>query len=1061
MKPNSKSVSGRNRPAVASLAALLTSSALLAILAPPASAVAQEPPTYSSTTQWGLELIGAPVAWAYGYTGAGVTVTVGDTGIDTTHPAFTDKINLTLSKNYVLPYAGASYDSEQITDLEGHGTHVSGIIAASASSKAPGVAYDANLVMLRVLTDPDCANGACEAPGIPDATASSLLDFATFQDVRIYNASYGPTVTTKGLQAWPQTTIDSDEEAAALKAISQGKIIVAAAGNARDANPIAGQNPSGLALDPFIRPGVNANAGVYIDGGNNFDFSNLLNQSGLIIAVTSVDKNKNIVNYAQTCGVTASWCVAAPGGDSDNRNINDPTGIYSTIPLSNKTTATDGYGFWSGTSMAAPMVSGALAVLSQAYPAYDSAGSCACPVRHRRECRRSSGGQRNLRLWHDPSRPGDRRTNDACRGRVRPGRRPGDDVLEPAARYGRRFQQDRRRVPNHRRTDHGGRRRHGERGGARRRWNADPWRRNDRKLRRDAGRLWLDQWRHSRQWSPQCRTIAELQRPRELLWRRLAGQRSVDRHVAWHIDVQWQCDARAGAQTRVNVDGDLEIPGGPGTYDKIIVEGASHIFAANGVLAPILRNIPGGFNTYDPTIGSSFPFLTASSGASVAGSFTGLSQPVDGLPINARFDLVYSPTSITLDVTPKSYLALAAMAPLNPNQQALAAALDRARPPAGPALTGTPATIFYALYGQETVAGDASALSAMSGQGQAAAPAALLDAYADFSNVIANRQAMLLAGLGDVQAALTPNIALSYASGTGVNLQALADASGPFAVQTPAGAAPRSAWTAWGEAYGGAARVGDLNGVPGSEASSGGFAVGADGALAPDVVAGGALGYTSSSTNSGNTTATGNTYAGALYATWTPGSLVFDGRLAAGPSTGGASRGVTFPGESVTASSSMNGWGELAAADAGYRFDLMGSTFKPFVGLTGQTFSRRAFTETSDFGLSFPSQSFDRATSEVGLWATRLFHSDSTTYMLQAKASWTNDFGNQGLTTQAALLDQPFTIAAANPGGSAAVIAVNFAAWRMENVAVFFQYQGEFRSNATSNQGSVGVRMIW
>lgn len=336
------------------------------------------------------------------------------------------------------------------------------------------------------------------------------------------------------------------------------------------------------------------------------------------------------------------------------------------------------------------------------------------------------------------------------------------------------------------------------------------------------------------------------------------------------------------------------------------------------------------------------------------------------------------------------------MVPLNANQQGLAAALDRARPPAGPALFGTQATIFYALYGQQDVSGAADALSAMSGQGQAAAPGALLDAYAGFSNVIANRQAMLAFGLGDVQAALTPNIALSYANGTGPNVQALADAGGPFAVLSTAGA---SLWTTWGQAYGRASRVGDANGLPGADFSSGGFAVGGDGAFAPNFVAGGALGYTHTSTDSANTSATGNTYAGALYATWTPGSLVFDGRLAAGPSTGGASRGIMFPGESLTASSSMNGWGGLAAADAGYRFDLMGATFQPFVGLTGLTFSRGAFTETSDFGLSFASQSFNRVTSEVGLWATKLLHSDATTYMLQAKASWTNDFGNDGLTT--------------------------------------------------------------
>ena len=253
----------------------------------------------------------------------------------------------------------------------------------------------------------------------------------------------------------------------------------------------------------------------------------------------------------------------------------------------------------------------------------------------------------------------------------------------------------------------------------------------------------------------------------------------------------------AGADTRVNVDGNLQIPGGPRTYDKIIVQGAGNTFLANGVLTPVLRNIPGGTNIYTPSIGAQFPFLTVSGGASVTGSYSGLSQPAIGLPINARFDLIYAPTSLTLDVTPQSYLALAAMVPLNANQQALAAALDRVRPAAGPALSGPQATVFYALYQQQNVFGDATALAAISGEGQAATPGALLDAYAGFSDVIANRQSMLAMGIGDVQATLTPAIALSYANGAGPNVAALADAGGAFTALAPAGAAPKSPWTTW------------------------------------------------------------------------------------------------------------------------------------------------------------------------------------------------------------------------------------------------------------------------
>ena len=97
----------------------------------------------------------------------------------------------------------------------------------------------------------------------------------------------------------------------------------------------------------------------------------------------------------------------------------------------------------------------------------------------------------------------------------------------------------------------------------------------------------------------------------------------------------------ATATTRVNVDGNLQIPGGPRTYDKIVAEGAGHSFAIGGTLMPILRAIPGGSNDFTPALGSWFPFLTALDGAS---STKMPLQPSQETAPNTRFDVLYAPT---------------------------------------------------------------------------------------------------------------------------------------------------------------------------------------------------------------------------------------------------------------------------------------------------------------------------------------------------------------------------------------------------------------------------------
>lgn len=90
--------------------------------------------------------IGAPAAWAAGYTGAGVTVAVLDTGVDQTHPDLADR------EVAEANFAGTPDDQDHF----GHGTHVASIVAgtgAKSGGRYRGVADGASILDVKVLDD--------------------------------------------------------------------------------------------------------------------------------------------------------------------------------------------------------------------------------------------------------------------------------------------------------------------------------------------------------------------------------------------------------------------------------------------------------------------------------------------------------------------------------------------------------------------------------------------------------------------------------------------------------------------------------------------------------------------------------------------------------------------------------------------------------------------------------------------------------------------------------------------------------------------------------------------
>ncbi|WP_413585101.1 S8 family serine peptidase [Bdellovibrio sp. HCB274] len=121
----------------------------------------------------GLTLIKAPQVWSMSR-GKGARVMVIDSGIDKNHPVFAGRIEQV--RNYTDE--GGEQD---VTDTEGHGTHVAGIIAAQAAVEAVGVAPEAKLLIAKVCGIKGCTN---------DAVARAL-GWALREDVDVVNLSLG------------------------------------------------------------------------------------------------------------------------------------------------------------------------------------------------------------------------------------------------------------------------------------------------------------------------------------------------------------------------------------------------------------------------------------------------------------------------------------------------------------------------------------------------------------------------------------------------------------------------------------------------------------------------------------------------------------------------------------------------------------------------------------------------------------------------------------------------------------------------------------------------------
>ncbi|KAB1157960.1 S8 family serine peptidase [Flavobacterium luteum] len=268
-----------------------------------------DPAFKDNNKNWYLQKIKVPEAWDVSRGSDKITVAIVDNGFNLSHPELKSKV--------VQPYNVWTHSNTIFPQKVDHGTHVAGTALAIADNNLGlcGIAPNCKFMPIQVANE----------KGI--MTTTSVLDgilYALYQGADVINVSLGGQF--KGLAQFPEREqIDliqnhfKEEERLWLEimriAAKHNATIVVAAGND---NILAG-------IDALQRPDQ-------------------------FITVSAIDRNNSSLNKANFSNYGPYSKISAPG-----------VGIYSTV-------GANSYQIMDGTSMAAPIVSGAVALMKSIKP---------------------------------------------------------------------------------------------------------------------------------------------------------------------------------------------------------------------------------------------------------------------------------------------------------------------------------------------------------------------------------------------------------------------------------------------------------------------------------------------------------------------------------------------------------------------------------------------------------------------------------------------------------------------------------------------------------------------
>ena len=288
-----------------------------------------------AAVECGTALMDAPAAWAAGYTGEGVVVGMIDTGTCITHPDIANQIWTNAGEiagngidddgnGFIDDIHGWSWrfnvSNNDISDYNSHGSHTAGTVAGDGTSGTQcGMAPDAQIMTLRYW---NTINGG-------ESSVWNALQYGVENGADVFSASLG------WLHAWNPDRVTW--RTVTEHTFATGAVVVFAAGN----------ESTQYGIDSVRTPG---------------DVPDM-------ITVGAVDCNQNLAGFSSRGPVT--WQNVFPYGDWPY----PPGKLKPTISAPGVNTLShslcNGYTTKSGTSMATPHVSGAVALVLQANPSLD------------------------------------------------------------------------------------------------------------------------------------------------------------------------------------------------------------------------------------------------------------------------------------------------------------------------------------------------------------------------------------------------------------------------------------------------------------------------------------------------------------------------------------------------------------------------------------------------------------------------------------------------------------------------------------------------------------------